>query len=130
MAYAEAVLEKDQRREIAGSRVRRNIFGSIIGGLTGLVTEEQLRIEQDREKELEKKIKYALEQEVSIDGQLDTLNKGMQGFEAAVESQFKEVMLEMRNEDRYRTRQERTCPWGMGYRNFLTSFLYIGHYVY
>ncbi len=45
MAHAEAVQEKDQRRGHAGSRMRRNIFGSIVDGLKGLVTEEQLKIE-------------------------------------------------------------------------------------
>ncbi len=103
MAQAQAVLEQEKREFQRG---RRNIIGTILGGLTGLVTQEELKVEQDRETALERQVKTALEQEIEVGTQLDKLGEGLVSFEALVERRLADIEKEMREEDVYRTRQE------------------------
>jgi hypothetical protein len=48
----------------ADGRSKRNIFGSILSGLTGLVTDDQMAAERERQTALEKKLMHAMEHEV------------------------------------------------------------------
>jgi hypothetical protein len=48
----------------ADGRSKRNIFGSILSGLTGLVTDDQMAAERERQTALEKRLTHAMEHEV------------------------------------------------------------------
>jgi phosphopantetheine adenylyltransferase len=54
-------LEADNPRKV------RNIFGSIVSSLTGLVTQEDLAKQAETEKQLEQKVKHMLEHELNLE---------------------------------------------------------------
>jgi hypothetical protein len=101
---ADSAARVDMSSDLAG-RERRNIFGSILGGLTGLVTHEELVVQQSRQIDLEKKISHALEQEVYLDGQLDKLVQGFEGFEDKVLREIANMKMMFGAEDLYRAKQ-------------------------
>ncbi len=53
----------------------RNIFGSIIGTLTGLVTSEKLRVAEEKEWELEKKVKTLLAHDLEVEKAMQQVEK-------------------------------------------------------
>ena len=58
-------------------RVRRNIFGSILSSLTGLVTEEEMQKQKVEEKQLELKVKNIITHETHVEQELIKLQNEM-----------------------------------------------------
>jgi hypothetical protein len=57
------------------SRTKRNIFGSLISMLTGLATEQQLRVEHKAEKHLEQKVARMLSHEIDVEKSVELVNR-------------------------------------------------------
>ncbi len=55
----------------------RNIFGSIIGTLSGLVTSEELRVAEEKEWELEKKVETVLAHDQEVEKAMQQVEKEM-----------------------------------------------------
>ena len=103
---ADAMVKREREGpDFTGMRKKRNIFGSILGGLTGLVTSEQMEAEQEKQRELEKKLMHALEQEVALDGQLDGLATHLEGFEDKILREMDQMRVRFGTEDHYRAKQ-------------------------
>ena len=65
-----------QLSDAAGNaRAKRNIFGSILSSLTGLVTEEELQKEKMEEKQLEAKVKSIITHETHMQTELSRLEE-------------------------------------------------------
>jgi hypothetical protein len=62
------------------NRQRRNIFGSIIGTLTGLVTAEEMRAAEEKEAELERKVKTVLTHDLEVEKAMQQVEKEIAGI--------------------------------------------------
>ena len=56
---------------LPSSRVKRNILGNFIGGVTGLVTHEELTVEHNVLKETQGQIKKILNHQINIKKMID-----------------------------------------------------------
>ena len=62
-------------QEEGKSRYVRNIFGSIIGTLTGLVTQEEMKAAEETEKDLERKVKTVLAHDLEVEKIMEQVEK-------------------------------------------------------
>ena len=63
-----------------GTRSTRNIVGTLLSTLTGLVSEEQMRVEVESERELEKKIKFMLIHDVDMEKEMVVIQKELEAL--------------------------------------------------
>ena len=61
-----------------GTRSTRNIVGTLLSTLTGLVSEEQMRVEVESERELEKKIKFMLIHDVDMEKEMVVIQQELE----------------------------------------------------
>ena len=87
------------------NRVRRNVFGSIISSLTGLATEEQLKVEQQREVELEKKVAKMLSHEIDAEKQIQILSEEMNQVVSSEERKLKQLQWDIAQDNLYWSRK-------------------------
>jgi hypothetical protein len=66
---------EDMEMEGSSGRNRRNIFGTILSTLTGLVSEEDFNKLKETEKELERKVRTIIKHETDMATTLDTFGK-------------------------------------------------------
>jgi hypothetical protein len=67
-------------QEEGKTRYVRNIFGSIIGTLTGLVTSEEMRAAEEKESELERKVKTVLAHDLEVEKAMQQVEKEIAGI--------------------------------------------------
>jgi hypothetical protein len=67
-------------QEEGKNRYARNIFGSIIGTLTGLVTSEEMRAAEEKESELERKVKTVLAHDLEVEKAMQQVEKEIAGI--------------------------------------------------
>lgn len=65
----------EDSEETETGREKRNIFGSIISTLTGLVSEEDFYKEKENERELEKKVMTIIKHENDMATEIENVNK-------------------------------------------------------
>ena len=62
---------------LPSSHVKRNILGNFIGGVTGLVTHDELTVEHNELKETQGQIKKILNHQINIKKMIDKLSRDM-----------------------------------------------------
>ena len=58
-------------------RAKRNILGDFIGGVTGLVTSEQLTVEHKELKETESRVEKILNHQINLEKLMDEMSRDM-----------------------------------------------------
>ncbi len=93
------------RRRVGKIKQKRNVFGSIVSTLTGLVTAEQLRSEQEAEKALELKVARILSHQIDAEKRLDLMRREITGNINQSNLEFKKTHHAMFRDTMYWSRK-------------------------
>ena len=93
-------------------RVKRNILGDFIGGVTGLVTHEQFAVDHKELKETEGRVEKILNHQINIEKLMEEMSHDM-ATKAGVIARLQELRIRMERNAVYQTKKV-TCRRGGG----------------
>ena len=91
-------------------RVKRNILGDFIGGVTGLVTHEQFAVDHKELKETEGRVEKILNHQINIEKLMEEMSHDM-ATKAGVIARLQELRIRMERNAVYQTKKV-TCRRG------------------
>ena len=109
--YTSAVWQLQHAVDPAQSgRVKRNILGDFIGGVTGLVTHEQFAVDHKELKETEGRVEKILNHQINIEKLMEEMSHDM-ATKAGVIARLQELRIRMERNAVYQTKKV-TCRRG------------------
>ena len=91
-------------------RVKRNILGDFIGGVTGLVTHEQFAVDHKELKETEGRVEKILNHQINIEKLMEEMSHDM-ATKAGVIARLQDLRIRMERNAVYQTKKV-TCRRG------------------